>query len=377
MLSESEKEVLRYVREFSETKIKPRAREIDEKMYVPEDIIQGMRDMGLFSSYIPEKYGGNGLSFQFLVNAIEIISEACPSTALVLDGALTLFAEPLIMFGNEKLNKKYLTEIAKGAVGGLAITEPGSGSDAASISTKAEKTEGGFIINGTKTFISNGRIAKFFVMDASTDKSLGYKGITTFVVDGNAKGLEISKDIHKMGIRGSSTVELNFNNVFVPEENIVGDYNKGFTVIMDTLDAGRIGIAAQALGIANSAFHEALEYINTRKQFNKKIIDFEGIQFIIAEMESRIKASELLVNDAAEKWENHENSVEISSIAKMFASDTAVFVTERSLQLYGGYGYTTDFNAERHMRDAKITQIYEGTNEIQKIIIARELMKNL
>lgn len=377
MLSESEKEVLRYVREFSETKIKPRAREIDEKMYVPEDIIQGMRDMGLFSSYIPEKYGGNGLSFQFLVNAIEIISEACPSTALVLDGALTLFAEPLIMFGNEKLNKKYLTEIAKGAVGGLAITEPGSGSDAASISTKAEKTEGGFIINGTKTFISNGRIAKFFVMDASTDKSLGYKGITTFVVDGNAKGLEISKDIHKMGIRGSSTVELNFNNVFVPEENIVGDYNKGFTVIMDTLDAGRIGIAAQALGIANSAFHEALEYINTRKQFNKKIIDFEGIQFIIAEMESRIKASELLVNDAAEKWENHENSVEISSIAKMFASDTAVFVAERSLQLYGGYGYTTDFNAERHMRDAKITQIYEGTNEIQKIIIARELMKNL
>ncbi|MEM0139643.1 MAG: acyl-CoA dehydrogenase family protein [Ferroplasma sp.] len=377
MLNENEAEVLKYVRELAETKIKPRAREIDEKMYVPEDIIQAMRDMGLFSSYIPEKYGGAGLSFPFLVNAIEAISEACPSTALVLDGALTLFAEPLMMFGSEKLNSKYLKKIAEGAVGGLAITEPGSGSDAASISTRAEKTEGGFIINGTKTFISNGRLAKFFVMDASTDRSLGYKGITTFVVDGNAKGLEISRDIHKMGIRGSSTVELNFNNVFVPDENIVGELNRGFTVIMETLDAGRIGIAAQALGIAKSAFKEALEYINMRKQFNKKIIDFEGVQFMIADMETKIKASELLINEAAEKWQNHEDSVEISSIAKLFSSDTAVYVAERSLQLFGGYGYTTDFNAERHMRDAKITQIYEGTNEIQKIIIAKELMKNL
>ncbi|WP_337860079.1 acyl-CoA dehydrogenase family protein [Ferroplasma sp.] len=377
MLNENEMDVLKYVRELAETKIKPLAKEIDEKMEVPEDIIQAMRDMGLFASYIPEKYGGYGLSFPFLVNAIEIISEACPSTALVLDGALTLFAEPLIMFGSEELNQKYLTEIARGAVGGLAITEPGSGSDAASISTRAEKSEGGYKITGTKTFISNGRLAKFFVMDASTDKSKGYKGITTFVVDGNAPGLEISRDIHKMGIRGSSTVELNFHEVFVPESNIVGEYNKGFSVIMDTLDAGRIGIAAQALGIAKSAFNEALEYINTRKQFNKKIIDFQGIQFMIAEMETRIKASELLVKEAAEKWQNHENSVELSSIAKMYASDTAVYVSERSLQLFGGYGYTTDFNAERHMRDAKITQIYEGTNEIQKIIIARELIKNL
>ena len=378
MLNENEKDVLKYVRELAENKIKPRAREIDEKMEVPEDIIQAMRDMGLFASYIPEKYGGYGLSFPFLVEAIETISEACPSTALVLDGALTLFAEPLIMFGSDELNKKYLTEIAKnGAVGGLAITEPGSGSDAASISTKAEKCSGGYKITGTKTFISNGRIAKFFVMDASTDISKGYKGITTFVVDGNATGLEISRDIHKMGIRGSSTVELNFHEVFVPDSNIVGEYNKGFSVIMDTLDAGRIGIAAQALGIAKSAFHEALEYINTRKQFNKKIIDFQGIQFMIAEMESRIKASELLIREAAEKWQNHENTVELSSIAKMYASDTAVYVAERSLQLFGGYGYTTDFNAERHMRDAKITQIYEGTNEIQKIIISREIMKNL
>jgi alkylation response protein AidB-like acyl-CoA dehydrogenase len=377
MLSDNEIEVLKYVRELAENKIKPRAREIDEKMEVPEDIIQSMRDMGLFASYIPEKYGGYGLSFPFLVQAIEIISEACPSTALVLDGALTLFAEPLIMFGSEELKQKYLKRIASGAVGGLAITEPGSGSDAASISTRAEKCNGGYKITGTKTFISNGRLAEFFVMDASTDKSRGYKGITTFVVDGNAPGLEISRDIHKMGIRGSSTVELNFNEVFVPDSNIVGEYNKGFSVIMDTLDAGRIGIAAQALGIAKSAFREALEYINTRKQFNTKIIDFQGIQFMIAEMEARIKASELLVREAAEKWQKHENTVELSSIAKMYASDTAVYVSERSLQLFGGYGYTTDFNAERHMRDAKITQIYEGTNEIQKIIIARELIKNL
>ncbi len=377
MVNETEKDILKYVREFAETKIKPRAREIDEKMYVPEDIINGMRDMGLFSSYIPEKYGGNGLSFPFLIDAIEIISEACPSTALVLDGALTLFAEPLMMFGSEHLNQKYLTEVAKGAVGGLAITEPNAGSDAASISAHAEKYNNGYKINGTKTFISNGRLAKFFVMDVSTDKSLKYKGITTFVVDADSKGLEISKDIHKMGIRGSSTVELSFNDVFVPEENIVGKYNEGFKVIMDTLDAGRIGVAAQALGIAKTAFNEALNYINTRKQFNQKIINFEGIQFMIAEMESRIKASELLIRDAAERWQKKEDTIEISSIAKMFASDTAVYVTERSLQLFGGYGFTTDFDAERHMRDAKITQIYEGTNEIQKIIIAKEIMKNL
>ncbi len=213
------------------------------------------------------------------------------------------------------------------------------------------------------------------MVDTSTDRALKHKGITTFVVDANTPGLEISRDIHKLGIRGSSTVELNFNNVFVDSSNIVGKYNDGFRVIMETLDAGRVGVAAQALGIAKSAFDEALEYINTRRQFGNKIINFEGIQFTIAEMESRIKASELLIYDAADKYDKKQNSIEASSIAKMYASDTAMYVAERSLQLFGGYGYTTDFNAERHLRDAKITQIYEGTNEIQKLIIAREIMK--
>ncbi|AAT43981.1 acyl-CoA dehydrogenase family protein [Picrophilus oshimae] len=377
MLTETEVDILKYVREFAETKIKPRAREIDEKMYVPEDIIQGMRDMGLFASYIPKEYNGYGLGFKFLMNVIEEISKACPSTALVLDGALTLFAEPVIMFGSEDLKKRYLPRVASGEVGGLAITEPGAGSDAASIKTTAVRSGNKYVLNGTKVFISNGRLARFFVVDASTDPERRAKGITSFVVDADAPGLKISRDIHKLGIRGSSTVELVFDNVEVPEENIIGNVNEGFKVIMDTLDAGRIGIAAQALGIAKASFEEALKYIKERKQFNQRIIDFEGVQFMIADMETRIKASELLVYDAAEKWQNHENTIEISSIAKMYASDTAMYVAERSLQLFGGYGYTTDFDAERHLRDAKITQIYEGTNEIQKIIIAREIMKRL
>ena len=376
-LTGPEKEVFDYVAKFASEEVRPLARQIDEKMEVPKILIDRMKELGLFATYIPEKYGGAGLSFRFLIRAIEEISKACPSTALVLDGALTLFAEPLLMFGSEDLKNRYLGKVAKGSIGGLALTEPGSGSDAASIKTHAVKKGKNYVINGSKIFISNGRLAEFYVVDVVTDPSKGYKGISTFVVDSDTPGPEISRDIHKMGIRGSSTVELNFHEVFVPDSNIVGEYNKGFSVIMDTLDAGRIGIAAQALGIAKSAFHEALEYINTRKQFNKKIIDFQGIQFMIAEMESRIKASELLIREAAEKWQNHENTVELSSIAKMYASDTAVYVAERSLQLFGGYGYTTDFNAERHMRDAKITQIYEGTNEIQKIIISREIMKNL
>ncbi|KJE49701.1 MULTISPECIES: acyl-CoA dehydrogenase family protein [Acidiplasma] len=375
MFNETENQIINVVHELAESKIKPRAREIDEKAYVPEDIIQAMRDMGLFALYIPEKYGGNGLRFSVLMKIIEEISYACPSTALILDGTLTLFAEPVIMFGSEDLKQRYLTRVASGEIGGLAITEPGAGSDAASITTRAEKSGDGYVINGTKTFISNGRTAKFFVVDTSTDRALKHKGITTFVVDANTPGLEISRDIHKLGIRGSSTVELNFNNVFVDSSNIVGKYNDGFRVIMETLDAGRVGVAAQALGIAKSAFDEALEYINTRRQFGNKIINFEGIQFTIAEMESRIKASELLIYDAADKYDKKQNSIEASSIAKMYASDTAMYVAERSLQLFGGYGYTTDFNAERHLRDAKITQIYEGTNEIQKLIIAREIMK--
>ena len=374
-LSDEEEQILEYIKQFSEKEVKPLAKEIDEKKAVPEKIIMKMKELGLFSTYIPKEYGGAGLSFSFLVRAIEEISKACPSTALVLDGALTLFADPLIMFGSEKLKKKYLSRVAQGAIGGLALTEPEAGSDAASIRTRAEKKGDKFVINGTKIFISNGRIAEFFVVDAVTDPGKGHRGISTFVVDSNMKGFKISRDIQKMGIRGSSTVELEFDNVEVPEENLVGELNRGFKVVMDTLDSGRIGIAAQAVGIAQSALDEAIEYIKGRKQFGKAISEFQGIQFLIADLSTELEAARLMTYKAAEMWDNKEDTIKISSMAKLFASDVAMKVTTESLQLFGGYGYTTELSAERHMRDAKITQIYEGTNQIQRLIIARELLR--
>jgi alkylation response protein AidB-like acyl-CoA dehydrogenase len=375
-LTGQEKEVFDYVAKFAREEVRPLARQIDEKMEVPRVLIDRMKELGLFATYIPEKYGGAGLSFRFLIRSIEEISKACPSTALVLDGALTLFAEPLLMFGSEDLKVRYLNKVAKGSIGGLALTEPGSGSDAASIKTQAVKKGKKYVIDGSKIFISNGRLAEFYVVDVVTDPSKGYRGISTFVVDADTPGLEISRDIHKMGIRGSSTVELVFNNVEVPEENIVGQLNGGFRVVMETLDAGRIGIASQALGIAEGAFEEAIAYIKERKQFGRTISSFQGIEFMIADMATKIEASRQLIYAATEAWEKHGDSVRLSSMAKLFASDMAMSVTTDCLQLFGGYGYTTDFDAERHMRDAKITQIYEGTNQIQRVIISREILRN-
>ena len=376
-MKEEEKDVLRYIERFANEEVKPLAREIDLKEEVPEKLIQRMKELGLFSSYIPKEYGGYGMSFSFLVRAIEILSTACPSTALVLDGALTLFAEPVLMFGSEDLKKKYLTRVANGEIGGLALTEPSAGSDAAAIKTSAVRDGDSFIINGTKIFISNGRLAKFFVVDVVTDPSKGHRGISTFVVDSGTPGFSISKDIHKMGIRGSSTVELLFDNVRVPESNIVGKLNEGFKVVMETLDAGRIGIAAQALGIAKASFNEAVEYTTQRKQFDQQLSNMEGIQFMISDMATEIEASRLLTYNAAEMWDNHQPCIKESSMAKLFASDTANRVATEALQLFGGYGYTVDLDAERHMRDAKITQIYEGTNQIQRVIIAREVIREI
>ncbi|MCL4336542.1 MAG: acyl-CoA dehydrogenase [Candidatus Thermoplasmatota archaeon] len=374
-LTPEELDILQYVREFAQREVKPLAREIDRKKEVPEKLINRMNEMGLFASYIPKEYGGAGLSFSFLARVIEELSRACASTALVLDGALTLFADPLIMFGSEKLKQKYLTRVAKGAIGGLALTETGAGSDAAAIRTSARKEGDHYIINGSKIFISNGRIAKFFVVDAVTDSSKGHRGISTFVVDADSPGFRISKDLDKLGIRGSSTVELEFHDVKVPLENLVGEENKGFKVVMETLDSGRIGIAAQAVGIAESALEEAIDYVKQRKQFGTELSNFQGLQFMLADMATDLDAAKLLTYKAAEMWDKHENAVKISSQAKLFASDAAMRITTECLQLFGGYGYTTDFDAERHMRDAKITQIYEGTNQIQRVIISKELLR--
>ncbi len=376
-MTQEEIDVLQYVRRFAGEEIRPLAKKIDEEKTVPQSLINRMKELGLFASYIPKEYGGYGMSFQFLMHAIEEISMACPSTALVLDGALTLFAEPVLMFGSEELKKKYLGMVAEGTIGGLALTEPGAGSDAAAIKTTAVKNGNNYVINGTKIFISNGRLAKFYVVDVVTEPGRGHRGISTFVVDADTPGLRISRDIEKLGIKGSSTVELVFDNVEVPESNIVGKLNDGFKVVMETLDAGRIGIACQALGIAKAAFREAVEYAQQRKQFNQPLSNFEAIQFMIADMETSISAATLLTYDAARRWDEHLPCVKESSMAKLFASDTAMKVTTDALQIFGGYGYTTDLDAERHMRDAKITQIYEGTNQIQRLIISREVLKEL
>jgi butyryl-CoA dehydrogenase len=320
---------------------------------------------------VPEEYGGTGLGNLEYVMAVEEISKVCASTGVTLSAHTSLCAWPIQKFGTEEQKQKYLVPLAGGEkLGAFGLTEPNAGTDAAGQKTTAEDKGDHWLVNGSKIFITNGKYADVYVIFAMTDKTKGNKGISAFILEKGMDGFTFGTKEEKMGIRGSATYELLFQNVKVPKENLLGEVGQGFKIAMATLDGGRIGIAAQALGIAQGAIDVTVEYVQVREQFNKRLSQFQNTQFELAAMQAKVEAARLLVYQAADMKDQGEPYGHLAAMAKLVASETASDVTRRCLQLYGGYGYTRSYPIERMMRDAKITEIYEGTSEVQKMVIA-------
>ena len=378
-LTEEQKMLKDMVRRFAEEQVKPRAKEIDEKCEIPQEIINQLKELGLFGVHVPEEYNGSGMDYVSYAIVVEELSRACASTGVLVSAHTSLVVDPILKYGTEEQKKKYLTALASGEkIGAHAMTEPGAGTDVTSISTTAKRDGDYYIINGTKHFITNAKEADIFLVFAMTDKEKKHKGMSAFIVEKGTPGFEITKYEHKLGIRGSSTGELVFEDCKVPAENLLGEEGQGFYIAMHCYDGGRIGIAAQAVGIAQAAFEEAMEFAKTRVQFGQPIINFQAIQFKLADMATLIEAARLLYLKAAwMKDQGIPSYYKVSAMAKLFASDVAMKVTREAIQVHGGYGYTTDYDVERHYRDAKITEIYEGTIEAQRLTIARALLKEM
>jgi alkylation response protein AidB-like acyl-CoA dehydrogenase len=374
-LNDTESLIMDTVRAFARDRVRPQAAEIDRSGRFPAELVREMGDLGLMGVCLPEQFGGAGQSYVLFALIVEELCAACASTGLILDVNISLCAEPILRFGNDDQKRAFLTPLATGKkLGALAMTEPEAGSDAASIRTTAVRDGDHYLLNGTKTFITNGGVADTYVVTAVTDRAAGHKGISDFIVEKGAPGLSFGEPMHKMGIRGSATTEVIFHDCPVPAANLLGAEGQGFSITMETLDAGRIGVAAQAVGIARSAFDDAVAYAAQRRQFGKTITSFQAIQFMIADMATAIEAARLLTLQAAELRERGLPCARESAMAKLFAGDTAMRVATDALQLFGGYGYMQEYPAERHMRDAKITQIYEGTNQIQRLVVARAVL---
>ena len=361
-------------REFVDKELRPIAAELDEQERFPSELIPTMGEIGLLGIPIAEEFGGVGMGNLEYVMAVEEISKACASTGVTISAHTSLCCWPIEHFGTQEQKEKYLPDLATGdKLGAFGLTEPNAGTDAAMQRTTAEDKGDHWLLNGSKIFITNGEVADTYVVFAMTDKAAGNKGISAFIIEKGWEGFSFGSHEKKMGIRGSSTCELVFENVKVPKENLLGELNKGFKIAMMTLDGGRIGIAAQALGIAQGAIDETVKYVKDRVQFGKSISKFQNTQFMLAEMQTRVDAARLLVYRAAAAKDAGDPYSSDAAMAKLFASETAREVTWRAVQLFGGYGYTRDYPVERMMRDAKITEIYEGTSEVQKMVIASRM----
>jgi butyryl-CoA dehydrogenase len=370
-LSEEQKQLQEMFRNFAQTQVKPLAAEIDEQERYPKETIPKLAEIGMMGIPIPDSLEGTGLGELEYALAVEELSKVCAATGVIVSAHTSLCTWPILNFGTKEQVAKYVPDLASGRkIGAFGLTEPAAGSDAASQKTQAEDKGDHWLLNGTKTFITNGDQASTFVIFAMTDKSLGTKGITAFILERGTPGFSFGAHEKKLGIRGSATQELIFEDVKLPKENLLGEVGKGFKVAMMTLDGGRIGIAAQALGIAQGAIDETVAYTQSREQFGKRISQFQNTQFELAEMQAKVDAVRLLVYRAAWAKETHVPYSHMAAMAKLFASETASDVTRRCVQLFGGYGYTRDYPVERMMRDAKITEIYEGTSEVQKMVIA-------
>ncbi len=364
------------IREFAEKEVKPLAAEIDEMERFPMETVEKLGKIGVMGIPVPTQYGGAGGDNLMYSIAVEELSRCCATTGVVVSAHTSLCVAPILEHGTEEQKMKYIPNLASGKwIGAFGLTEPNAGTDAAMQQTTAVLDGDHYVLNGTKIFITNANYAHVFVVFAMTDKSKGNKGISAFIVEKDFPGFSIGKKERKLGIRGSATAELIFENCIVPKENLLGEEGKGFAIAMKTLDGGRVGIASQALGIAQGAMDETVKYTKERKQFGRSIAQFQNTQFRMAELETKVQASRLLVRSAAFKKDQHVPFSADAAMAKLFAAETAMEVTTKAVQFHGGYGYTRDYPVERMMRDAKITEIYEGTSEVQRMVIAGKLFK--
>ena len=373
-LSREHQLIRKMMAEFTEKEVKPIAAETDRTCEYPRENIEKLFDLGVMGMCVPKEYGGAGADPLASAICIEELSKQCASTGDIVATHNGLCCDPIITHGTEAQKAKYLPMLTKGhKVGAFCLTESDAGSDAAKGQTEAKLDGDHYVLNGSKIFITNGYVADVFVVFAMTDKSKGTRGISAFIVESSFPGFSVGKHEKKMGIRGSSTCDLIFEDCIVPKENLLGKEGKGFKIAMQTLDGGRIGIAAQALGLGEGAVNEAVKYTQERVQFGKRLSQFQNTQFQLADMHTRMQAAQYLVYAAAMKKQNHEDYSMDASMAKLFAAEAASDVTRRAVQLFGGYGYTREYPVERMMRDAKITEIYEGTSEVQRMVISSRL----
>ena len=370
-LSEEHVQLQQTFREFAENEVKPLAKELDETERFPTETVQKMAEMGMMGLPIPEELGGSGVDQLGYVLAVEELSKVCATTGIILSAHTSLCCWPIMTFGTEEQKEKYLKPLASGQkLGAFALTEPSAGTDASMQKSTAVLDGDHYILNGNKVFITNAGAADVFIVFAMTDKEQGTRGITAFILERDMPGFTMGKPENKMGLRASSTCELVFDNVRVPVENRLGAEGKGFKIAMATLDGGRIGVGAQAVGIAQGAIDEAVKFTKERIQFGRRISQFQNTQFTLADMQTRTDAARMLVWRAAAAEQEGQPYTHLAAMAKLFASETVSYVANRAVQLCGGYGYTKDYPVERMMRDAKVTEIYEGTSEVQRMVIS-------
>jgi len=374
-LNEQQELFRRTAREFAQKELEPQAKELDETHQFPQKTLKALGELGYLGMIVPEEYGGIGADTLSYILVMEELARACASTSTIVSVQNSLVEFPLIEFGTEEQKQKYLPKLASGRwLGAFGLTEPEAGSDAAALKTTAVRDGSEFVLNGSKRFITNAALAQVFIVFALTEPGAGHRGVSCFIVERDRQGFTVGEEEEKMGIRATSTCELFFEDCRVPEENLLGELNQGFKIAMLTLDAGRISIAAQAVGIAQAALDEALRYSQERRAFGKTLSELQAIQFKLAEMKALVEAARLLTYQAAWKKDRGEDYILESSLAKLYAAEVASKVADEAVQIHGGYGYIRDYKVERLYRDARITRIYEGTSEIQKLIIARRLL---
>ena len=378
LMNEKHHLVRKTLAEFALKEVKPYAKLIDEQETFPKETVKKMAAMNLFGLPFSTEYGGAGGDTISYAIAVMELSKVCATTGVILSAHTSLCAAPIDMWGTHDQKTQYLPDLLSGKrLGAFGLTEPNAGTDAGAQKTVAKEYEDHYILNGNKIFITNAGEADVYIISAMTDKEAKHRGMSLFIVDANTPGFSVGKKEMKLGIRASSTKELILHNVKVPKENLLGKKNKGFSMALDTLSGGRIGIAAQAVGIAEGAIEQALKYTSQRKQFGKPILSFQNTQFVLAELETKKEAAKQLLFKAAKYKDLGLSYAKEAAMAKLFAGETATEVTQKALQLFGGYGYTREYDIERMMRDAKITEIYEGTNEAQKMVIANYMIKGV
>ena len=369
--------VRKMYREFAENEVKPLAEELDEEERFPMETVEKMAKLGMMGIYFPKQYGGAGGDVLSYAMCVEELAKVCGTTAVIVSAHTSLCCAPIFENGTEEQKMKYLPDLLSGRkIGAFGLTEPGAGTDASGQQTTAVKNENGdYVLNGSKCFITNGNVASTFVVFAMTDKSKGNHGITAFIVEKDFPGFSTGKHEKKMGIRGSATYELIFTDCRIPKDNLLGKKGEGFKIAMHTLDGGRIGIAAQALGLAEGALDRTVAYVKERKQFGRTIGQFQNTQFQLADMATKVKAAQMMVYRAAMAKATQKSYGVEAAMAKLYAAEVAMEVTTKAVQLHGGYGYIREYDVERMMRDAKITEIYEGTSEVQRMVISGALLK--